>query len=330
MSRSVGRAFGTVLRAIALVVCAGACSGVLDSPEPASTLQTTSEAQPSSDGLRLKSERDGYSLAVRVDRTVVRPGDTVTFESTFKNATDQPIDYSAAPCGGAATAFVQVAVPNGPYGRKWPGIAGEFKDYALTRGEGPGGVGSLDPVQVDLRQNGCTEPPTEAILAPGASVTSSLTWKAEFVNGVNAAPGSVPFTVHAGYDRQNGPPSYPPDYKGPRGSWIPMYKELIVNGSIDVRGPNPEVISPGQAIDALLANRAFSRWLSEDEKSTWSNANLFLESQRTAEGIIPKGVSWDIELFKERGVPRHWAIAFIDAINGSVRSVTYCNVPCDR
>jgi hypothetical protein len=52
--------------------------------------------------------------------------------------------------------------------------------------------------------------------------------------------------------------------------------------------------------------------------------------QPKAEGIVPAGASWDIELFRERGVPRNWAIAYVDPFKSVVRSVTYCNSPCDR
>jgi hypothetical protein len=45
---------------------------------------------------------------------------------------------------------------------------------------------------------------------------------------------------------------------------------------------------------------------------------------------MPKGPAWEIDLFREMGVPRHWAIAFVDPFDASLISVTYCNIPCAR
>ena len=45
---------------------------------------------------------------------------------------------------------------------------------------------------------------------------------------------------------------------------------------------------------------------------------------------MPAGASWEIDLFREIHVKRNWAIGFVDARTGKVRSVTFCNIPCDR
>ena len=45
---------------------------------------------------------------------------------------------------------------------------------------------------------------------------------------------------------------------------------------------------------------------------------------------MPKGPAWELDLFREIGVPRSWAIAFIDPFDASLISVSYCNVPCER
>ncbi len=157
-----------------------------------------------------------------------------------------------------------------------------------------------------------------------------MPWKAEIVPGVAALAGTVPFTVTVGFDQQNGPPSRPPDDTGPPGSWVAMYKQLEVTGTLEIVGSGPALASTGEVIDSILADRKYARWLAEQPRATWSNANLFLTSSPNGEGIVPAGPSWDLDLFREVGVPRHWAIAFIDPFDASVRSVTYCDVPCDR
>jgi hypothetical protein len=167
-------------------------------------------------------------------------------------------------------------------------------------------------------------------LEPGKSVTRSMSWKAEIVRGIDALEGTFPFEVSVGYDQQNGPPSYPPDYTGPLGSWFPMFKRLTVAGELHVVGQGRALKGPGEIIDSVLEDKNYAAWLRSRSAKTWSNANLFLVGSPTGEGILPKGPAWDIDLFREVGVPRNWAIAFIDPFDAKVISVHYCDIPCDR
>jgi hypothetical protein len=300
------------------------------STRPTATSNTPSPTAAGRAGA-LVDEADGLSLTVTLDRTTVAPGEVVTFSATFQNGGTTPMDYSVPWCGGAAAATVSVALPQEPRGKEWSGIAQVFKDYVLAEAYGPGGVPALDPVLQELRAQPCEQDEEfMGVLDPGKSITSSLPWTAEIVPGVDALAGIVPFRVTAGYDQQNGPPSYPPDYKGPRGSWVAVYKQLEVTGTIDVVGHGRALAGPGEVLDSLLANAKFARWLTEQPRRTWSNANFFLTSSPKGEGIVPAGPSWDVDLFREVGVPRHWAIAFLDPFDASLRSVTYCNNPCDR
>ena len=278
----------------------------------------------------LVAKADGLSLTVTLDRRTIAPGQVVTFTATFRNDGNVPMDYPVPWCGGAASASVSVALPHQPVGKRWSGIAQVFKDYVLTEAYGPGGVPALEPITKDVPAAPCRDGQFEDLLQPGGAIMSRMPWKAEIVPDVAALAGTVPFTVTAGYDRQNGPPSYPPDYKGPRGSWFPIYKQLAVTGTVEIVGDGRPLAGPGEVIDSILANRKFANWLTEQPRETWSNANLFLTSSTQGEGIIPAGPSWELDLFREMGVPRHWAIAFIDPFDASVRSVTYCDIPCDR
>jgi hypothetical protein len=142
-----------------------------------------------------------------------------------------------------------------------------------------------------------------------------MSWKAEIVAGVDALADPVPFKVSVGYDQQNGPPSYPPDYQGVRGSWSPMFKSLEVNGQLEVVGQGRALKGPGEVIDAALADKKFVSWLSKQPTTSWSNANLYLNSESVAQGILPKGPAWQLELFRE---PRNWAIASINPFDASL------------
>ena len=186
------------------------------------------------------------------------------------------------------------------------------------------------PVAIPAQKASKLAPPLPSGLPLGVGLPSSLSWKAEIVAGVDALSGPVPFTVSAGYDQLNGPPSYPPDYSGPMMSWSPMFKSLEVKGELEVVGEGTALKGAGEVIDAALADKKFATWLGKRPAKTWSAANLFLTSQPHAVGILPKGPAWELDLFREMGVPRHWAIAFIDPFDASLISVTYCNIPCDR
>jgi hypothetical protein len=225
---------------------------------------------------------------------------------------------------------VSVDLPQGPEGRTWSGIRQTFKDYVLKEGNGPGGVPVLAPLLINVSPRSCADGTLSSELGPGKSITITMSWKAEIETGVDALPGPVPFTMSVAYDLQNGPPSYPPDYKGPRGSWLPHFKQLAVKGAFEVVGQGRALAGPGEVIDAVIADKKFSKWLVQRPASTWSNANLFLYSMPSASGILPKGAFWELDLFREMGVPRHWAIAFIDPFDASLISIHYCNIPCDR
>ena len=276
------------------------------------------------------AEADGYSLTVTTDRLTLAPGETVEFTATFRNATTEPIDVAGPLCGGGLTGYVSVDLPQGPEGRTWSGIRQTFKDYVLKEGYGPGAVPALAPLLINISPRSCADGTLTSELGPGKSITTTMHWKAEIETGIDALPGVVPFTMSVAYDLQNGPPSYPPDYKGPLGSWLPSFKQLEVKGTFEVVGQGRALAGPGEVIDAVLADKKFSAWLAERPASTWSNANLFLYSTPTATGILPKGASWELDLFREMGVPRHWAIAFVDPFDASLKSIHYCDIPCDR
>ena len=131
----------------------------------------------------------------------------------------------------------------------------------------------------------------------------------------------MPFEVGAGYDPVGGPEA---------GLELVQFKELRVAGELIVEGQRPEVVSAGEAVDAVLNDLHFVHWLEAQPVATWSNANLMLQSHPTAEGIVPAGPTWAVELFREVGVPRHWAIAHVNAISGELIRIDYCDIPCGR
>ena len=291
------------------------------------TLPTSAPIATEALGGSLTTTDNGLSMEVTLSSSEVAPGGSVSLDITIRNDRAVPVPIGSGRCGALATMYAVLPVPLDPVGRDWDGIEGTFKHYALTQGFREGGAPMSQPGWVYANATPCKDPSSDTMLEPGGSLTDSMTWSALLVKGVPALPGDVPFTVSISHDPTGGPPSYPPGYKGPLAMWWPTYQQLTVTGTIRIVGDAPAVLSGGRAIDAMLSNQRFTNWLTEQPASTWSVANVFLQNPGKAQGIVPAGPSWDVELFREVGVPRNWAIGYVDAFSGKVLSLTFCYAP---
>lgn len=245
-------------------------------------------------------------MTVTLDRTIVEPGGSVAIAVTIHNGRSAPAIFSLDECSSPVQMHASMPPPVGPSGRSWDGIAGEFKDYALTKGNRYGRDVYATPTPCGPVAS------TQMTLAPGSTATASMTWTAAFVKGVAALPGEVPIDV------------------GLTSTAPPSAEQLTVQGTIRIAGEPPKMVTEGEALDAMLADRRFVGWLSEQPTSTWSVANMLLTNFRTATGIGPAGSFWEIDLFRENGVRRNWAIGLVDPLTGELRTLTFCNAPCDR
>jgi hypothetical protein len=216
-----------------------------------------------------------------------------------------------------------VPLPLEPAGESWDGVPGEYKRYALEEGYREGGLPATAPGWVNAVANPCRKGGGEVTLAPGETATISLEWPAALLDGIAALPGNVPFTVSVAHD-QAPTFTFAPDWTGPVGGIIPLYQTLSVDGTIDITGDPPDVLSAGEAIDVVLGDQRFIDWLEKRPRKTWANANIYLTN--VAMGGA-KGVFWNVELFRE---PRNWAIGSVDATTGDLRGLQFCNRPCDR
>ncbi len=276
--------------------------------------------------------KDGVTLTVTTTASTVAAGGNVTIILSLGNDRSTPLVYAVGQCGEVGSLTVTVPLPLDPPGKTWTGVEAWFKDRALSSGQAGGGVPATAPLAEYVRASPCPEVPPpnfEATLAPGATVSSTFTWSAEIIPGLDALAGPVQFVASAGFDRQNGPPSYPPDYNGPLGSWFPVYRQVAMDGAIEVAHGSQAPLSIGQAVDGLLADSKFTAWLRSQPAGTCEQLNV-LPTSGQGGSIFKPGPNWEIDLFCETGVPRHWAIAGVDPFTAEVRSLTFCNVPCDR
>jgi hypothetical protein len=331
--------------AVAIVVVAAVVGGSRTdrpgvSPAASARASDTTAVVPSSsmapagsiDPTHLEATDNGLTLTVDLDRAEVTPGGTVTATATIRNARATPVIVGADQCGAAVAMTGSVQTPTDPEGRTWDGIAGEFKAFALSSAMGPGGgpAAAARVVYAKRAAAFCREGSMERSLAAGASETVDLTWTAEIVAGVPALPGDVQLALVAGHDPEGAPPSYPPGYRGPIASWFRTWPQLEVKATIRIVGDAPRILSLGEAVDAMLGSRHFRSWLALQPKRTWSGTNVFLQNNGKAAGIVPPGPSWEVDLFREIGVPRNWAIGFVDPTSGKVLSLEICDDPCLR
>ena len=155
----------------------------------------------------------------------------------------------------------------------------------------------------------------ETIIPAGATYETGVAWTAQIVGGVPAVPGPAPFSISMLHDLV------------PAANGLVQAETLEVTGEITVLAGAPSAVSAGIALDATIADRAFSKWLAEQPRSSWVNANLFLQPGAIGVAVLPSVPYWAVELFRE---PRNWAIYYVDAMTGKVLDRNFCNIPCDR
>lgn len=308
-----------LLALVALAVVGSTVAGCLGGAGP-----TTSAAAPSApEPAAAFVSKEGLVLSVELDRWQVEPGGSVVARVTLRNDRPDPVEYMSSGCH-PVTWTVKLRLPLDPLGREWPGIAGEFKTYALAQGLGPGGMPAAKPIDTGPRLPVCDLAPDQTFLQAGGTAEWTLTWPAELVAGVPALSGAAPFRISMSYD----PDRAVADARGI--GILPLrfqtWQEIAIDGVLDVRGDVPPPLSAGQAIDVVLGDARFGAWLAQSPRATWAGANIFLQSAPENNGIVPAGPTWSVELFRE---PRNWAIAAVQPYTGEMR-LNFCNIPCDR
>jgi hypothetical protein len=276
-----------------------------------------SSAPDATDAAPLVVTADGLTMTVRVTTPIVAVGGHVGIEVKVENARETPVEHSVQ-CDAQVTASADLPIPLAPAGRAWDGIAGKFKGYVLIQGMAPGAVPADTPITVHAPAFPCDAFDGEAFLEPGGVIEETLSLPTDLVEGVPAAPGRYELEVLFLYDRQ------------PLAGGMVKYEELRLTSDFTAVGQIPAVVSGAQAIDAMLAEPRFGAWLAQLPSTTWTNANLFLEHGDGQSNVVPKGTTWSVELFRENGVPRNWAIGHVDPFTGAVRNLTFCDNPCDR
>ncbi len=220
---------------------------------------------------------------------------------------------------------VAVRVPMEPIGRDHAGIAATFKTFALEQSTG-------SPIESSIRgrlsspakTQSCHAPPgggrdlagnPRTIIPAGTTYETTLIWTAEILKGIPAIPDAAPFSIIVPYDVVSA------------AGGMTHAETLEATGTITVVAGAASAISAGQALDAVIVDRTFAKWLAKQPPASWANANLFLQPAAVRAPPLPEVPYWDVELYRE---PRNWAIGYVDARTRELLKLSFCNIPCDR
>ena len=221
-----------------------------------------SSAAPS--GPTATALRDGIQVSLTLDRATLPAVDRTLAVVTVENTGSARRLWQGGGCNFLASiTIVTSALVAPPLGLSWNGIAGRFKDLLMPRPE-PSKDGSFtDERFANAGRVGCPADLGVNTLEPGQRLEMHAIWSGE-INGVVALPGPARVTA-----------SFP--YLGPTAGPSAAANPQPIEAALDVvvADNGVRLLSPGQAIDAALANPAFSGWLAAaGEMANWDGVDL--------------------------------------------------------
>lgn len=272
----------------------------------------------------LVSTLDGVTLTVVIDPNPVGKDADVRFVASLRNGRGSDVDYSFGGCAFSSL-DVTVPVPWEPTGRAWTGREDWFKTFLLRSAYGPGGVPAWAPIQSSLLSTPCDEStPADPVLRPGETLTADFSRAIRNARRMYQHASSFAFSISADIDRQNDPPPVEPgDALPPR--FIPVYRQVAVQGELTIDGRPTDLLTAGEAIDVLLEDGRYATWLNAQRPGTCETANLFLDTLPPTQEFTV----WFIQLMCETGVPRHDGFGAVDAVTGEIRRLEFEDIPDD-
>jgi hypothetical protein len=179
----------------------------------------------------------------------IRPGQAVTVEMTIENKGDESVLYSGG-CGRIGDIWIDL--PAGVSiedGAQWQGAAGRMKDLVVAIPEGIALENETKP------QQGCDATGRSTELAPGSSISQQVSWDGRFSNGYPVPEGLYPIHMRFIGSVDEG--------------------DVVLEASLPVKVNRADpVLTPGLAMDIILADDRTSDWINEHPADTWSRAEL--------------------------------------------------------
>lgn len=264
--------------AMAVAVVATACGADAPTPTP-----------PTQPGPTATATRDGLVVTLTLDRAPLTAGVRSWVRVTVANTAGAIRHYQGGGCEFLAAISIETAAPVAPdRGRDWDGAAGALKQLLLPNAD-PDATGYyIDERFVD-QAGGVACPANLGLneVKPGEVRQMRAAWSGE-VQGVVGVAGPARVTA-----------SFP--YLGlPDGGEMlgrpPQPIQVAVD--VDVVDGGVRFLSPGQAIDAALANPGFAAWLAAAPQGSWQGVSLEQRGRSidviltaTADGGVFSGVA---------------------------------------
>jgi hypothetical protein len=264
-------------------------------------------------GFAIAATADDLQMNVTADGDRVVSGGELQLAITIRNVGRTPVGVASWECGSPVSIEATLRAPANPGRQLADPIDEELRALAVSSAT------TASDASIVMRPPQCATASSDQWvgdheLGAGQELHLDAPWRAQLVEGVPAASGDVVLTVRAAY-RDSG------DMKT-------TYSALVGTTNVVVTDGAKVPISAAQAVDAVLADKQFGTWLREAPTRDWTSANVFLQNLGGANGIVPAGASWEVDVFRMVGGARQWAIAFVDPATGELRSVNVCEREC--
>lgn len=245
------------------------------------------------------TEADGIRITLELDHTQTSFGERVWAAVTIENIGSDVVHWGhSSTCTGPPGIQLTTNADPPAYGAEWPGEAGVLKRVTVDDVD-TWRFGFVPEEWVDFEGNyGCTSDLVMDELRPGEQLSGRFAWDTLGINGMPPPGGLYLAETAFGYQGRG---DVPPDAD-------PFGQQISVSVSLDVDGPQREYLTPGAAMDALLADETFIRLLAENPRTQWNSSTLRWIDE-----------SWQLEIAQE--VPYGPLVATVDAITGAVSDV---------
>jgi hypothetical protein len=248
-------------RRLPLLLLAAIAMGCAAGSSPGSGDSTTEPVEAS-------AARDGVTVSLLVDRTSVEAGGDVTATVAVRNVDPGVVIWQGGGCqlqGDFAVESVRaLAAP--PIGHVWDGDKNVIKQIALTDAYAVQGPVPPERAHVDVAV-ACTADLAYNELQPGEEVRATIVWVASTVAGSPAPAGD--YVVSARF------PYVGRDIRDPIMNVDPSVAiEPIVASAVVTVADHPPIPDPSEAMDAILADPAFTDWLPAHGRGSWNSVAI--------------------------------------------------------
>jgi hypothetical protein len=261
-------------------------------------------------GITATEETLGIRLTLTLDRESAEPGQRVWADVTIENVGSQVVTWShGGGVGCEHPAGVHVIAPDGveiEYGREdWTGWSSDLK-RRMVRDVEPGNYGFQPPERLGQLSWGCYMSRTYEVVDPGDVLRYRAAWDTATWQGMPMRPGEfiIEASFHIDGRGEIDSTGSRPDIDEPHRVSVPFM----------VTGPDIDWISPGLAMDAILADAGF-----QDEAGSIEVAGG--HKLKFVDGV------WILHVYSghpdfESGRPVEAVVARVDGRTGELLDVT--------